>query len=183
MIMDMPKTDNRPAQADDLKIELAVPVVTVRPARLSDVPAMLALLADYARQAEILPRREGDIYQTIREWVVAEAGGQIVGTGALAILWADLAEIRSLVVDPARQGQGIGRRIVRHLLTEANRMGLPAVFALTRKSKFFLKLGFEVTQKEKLPRKILKDCIFCPKLKACDETAVILNSSAKEVWQ
>ncbi len=167
------KTDSRPLQQSILNFNLQPQAITTRPARPADVPAMLPLLNDYARQAEILPRQAGDVYQSIREWALAEVDGHIVGMGALSILWADLAEIRSLVVDPARQGQGIGRRLVRHLLTEAAGLNLPAVFALTRKPDFFLKLGFSVTQKEILPRKILKDCIFCPKLKACDETAVI----------
>jgi amino-acid N-acetyltransferase len=51
---------------------------------------------------------------------------------------------------------------------------LPRVFALTRKPGFFLKLGFELTRMEDLPRKVQKDCVFCPKFAACDEVAVII---------
>jgi amino-acid N-acetyltransferase len=114
------------------------------------------------------------VYQSIRDWVVAEADGKIVGMGSLLIMWGDLAEIRSLVIDPAYQGYGIGRAIVVQLLEEARALGLPRVFALTRKPGFFLKTGFQLTRIEHLPRKVQKDCVFCPKFHSCDEVAVIM---------
>lgn len=149
-------------------------MINVRKARLTDVPKMMPLLNEYARQAEILPRMEADVYQSIRDWVVAEAEGKIVGMGALLIMWGDLAEIRSLVIDPAHQGHGIGRAMVFQLLDEARALGLPRVFALTRKPGFFLKTGFQLTRIEHLPRKVQKDCVFCPKFHSCDEVAVIM---------
>lgn len=148
--------------------------ITVRKARLADVPAMIPVLDAYARQAEILPRTPADVYQSIRDWVVAEAGGQVVAMGSLVVLWHDLAEIRSLVIEPAYQGRGIGRQLVQMLVNEARSMELPRVFALTRKPGFFLKLGFRLTRMEDLPRKVQKDCVFCPKFNACDEVAVIM---------
>ena len=155
--------------------------ITVRKARLADVPRMLPLLDEFARQAEILPRTEDDLYRSIREWVVAEAEStKIVGTGSLLIMWKDLAEIRSLVVDPACQGQGVGRRMVDMLLEEAVALELQRVFALTRKPGFFMKLGFQLTRIESLPRKVQRDCVFCPKFHACDEVAVVLNLKNKQ---
>ncbi len=150
--------------------------LTIRPAKLTDVPRMMPLLNDYARQAEILPRMEADVYQSIRAWIVAEADGRIVGMGALLVLWGDLAEVRSLVVDPAWHGYGIGRKIVSALLVQATELAVPTVFALTRQAGFFLKLGFSLTEKEKLPRKVMKDCVFCPKFHACDEVAVVYST-------
>ena len=148
-------------------------LINVRRARLTDVPRMMPLLNEYARQAEILPRLEADVYQSIRDWVVAEADGHMIGMGSLLIMWGDLAEIRSLVIAPAYQGHGVGREIVRLLLAEAGSLGLPRVFALTRKPGFFLKIGFQLTRIENLPRKVQKDCVFCPKFHACDEVAVV----------
>ncbi len=147
---------------------------TVRRARLTDVPQMMVLLNEYARQAEILPRTEADVYQSIRDWIVAEQSERVVGMGALLIMWHDLAEIRSLVIDPACHGQGIGRQLVAALVDEAKSFKLPRVFALTRKPGFFLKIGFNLTRIEDLPRKVQKDCVFCPKFHACDEVAVIM---------
>jgi amino-acid N-acetyltransferase len=149
-------------------------LITVRRARLADVEQMLPLLDEYARQAEILPRSEAEIYQSVRAWVVAESAGRVVAMGSLVVLWHDLAEIRSLVIEPDYQGRGLGRQIVAWLLAEAQALELPRVFALTRKPGFFLKLGFHLTRIEDLPRKVQKDCVFCPKFHACDEVAVVM---------
>ncbi len=145
----------------------------IRRAELRDVPKMMRVLNEYARQAEILPRAESEVYQSIREWVLAEMDGEIVGMGSLLILWGDLAEVRSLVIDPEFHGLGLGRKIVLTLLDDARRLNIPTVFALTRQAGFFLKLGFQLTKKEHLPRKVMKDCVFCTKFQHCDEIAVI----------
>jgi amino-acid N-acetyltransferase len=150
------------------------PLINIRKARLVDVPHMMPLLNEYARQAEILPRLEAEVYQSVRDWVVAEAENGIIGMGALLIMWGDLAEIRSLVITPAFQGYGVGRAIVAQLVAEARALELPRVFALTRKPGFFLKMGFQMTRIEQLPRKVHKDCVFCPKFHNCDEVAVLM---------
>lgn len=148
--------------------------LTIRKARLGDVANMMPLLEAYARQAEILPRTQADVYQSIRAWVVAEVDGKIIGMGSLLIMWDDLAEIRSLIIDPAYHGLGAGRRIVTMLLAEAKSLELARVFALTRKPGFFLKMNFQLTRIEDLPRKVQKDCVFCPKFHACDEVALVM---------
>lgn len=148
-------------------------MINVRRAQLTDVSQMMPLLEEYAKQAEILPRTESDVYRSIREWVVAENETRIVGMGSLLVMWHDLAEIRSMVVNPAFHGQGVGRRIVEMLVDEARALELDRVFALTRKPGFFMKMGFELTKIEKLPRKVKHDCVFCPKFHACDEVALI----------
>lgn len=149
---------------------------TFRRAKPADAPRMMPLLNEYIRQAEILPRTEEDVCRSIREWVVAEAATtQLVGMGSLLVMSANLAEIRSLVIHPNYHGQGIGRQIVRMLLDEARMLDIERVIALTRKPDFFMKLGFELTRLEKLPRKIRRDCVFCVKFHACDEVALTIH--------
>jgi amino-acid N-acetyltransferase len=105
---------------------------------------------------------------------VAETDVKIVGMASLLVMWRDLAEVRSLVISPDCQGQGVGRRLVEMLIEDAQQLEIPRVFALTRKPGFFLKIGFHLTHIEKLPRKVKRDCVFCPKFQACDEAAVEL---------
>jgi len=145
----------------------------IRKATLHDGPAIHALVADYARRGEVLPRTLSEIYETIRAWMVAEEEGQVIGCGALVILDADLAEVRSLAVAPAYQGNGIGRKIVEALIEEGKALGVTTVFALTRAVPFFERLGFAVTEKERFPRKIWRDCLKCSLFPYCDETAVV----------
>ncbi len=145
----------------------------IKQASLDDVPGIAALADRFARNGEILPRRIEDIYQTVREWVVAKEDAQIVGCASLVVLWADMAEVRSLVVAPEAQGQGVGRRLMAALLVEAAQMELPQVIALTRKPGFFVKLGFRTVPRESLPRKMWKDCVHCTKFVGCDEVAMV----------
>jgi amino-acid N-acetyltransferase len=145
----------------------------IKQASLEDVPGIAALVDRFARNGEILPRRIEDIYQTVREWVVAKEGGRIVGCASLVVLWADMAEVRSLVVVPEAQGQGVGRRLMATLLAQAAQMELPQVIALTRKPGFFVKLGFRTVPRESLPRKMWKDCVHCTKFVGCDEVAMV----------
>jgi amino-acid N-acetyltransferase len=154
--------------------------VKISKACLGDVPAIATLVDRYARHGAVLPRPPENIYETVREWVVARSDGQMVGCGSLVVLWADLAEIRSLIVSPELQGKGIGRQIVDALLAEASALEIPRVFALTRKPGFFAKLGFETLPRESLPRKIWKDCMHCTKFTGCDEVAFmkVLHSAA-----
>ncbi len=152
-----------------------------RRARPADVPRMMPLLNLYSQQGEILPRTQDDVYNSVRGWAVAEAENtRIVGVGALAIISKDLAEVRSLVIYPDYQGQGLGRKLVELLLNEAVDLEIPRIFALTRKPNFFLRLGFQLTRLEKLPAKVRRDCVFCPIFHACDEVAMIID--AKQ-WQ
>lgn len=133
---------------------------------------MTAIINAYATQGLMLARSRHHLYQTLRDFLVAVEDDQIVGCGALSLIWEDLAEIRSLAVDPAWRGKGVGRAIVQALMQEARDLGLPQVFALTYQADFFRRLGFHEAPKENLPHKIWGDCLNCPKFPNCDETAM-----------
>lgn len=154
--------------------------VVVRQAHLNDVEAIVELVNGYASRGEMLPKSLNQVYQNVRDFVVAETTGQIIGCGALHVLWEDLGEVRSLAVVEAHRGRGIGGRIVRALLDDARDLGVPRVFALTYKPRFFMGLGFRVVERESLPRKIWVDCIDCVKFPQCDEVAVVRDLEGKQ---
>jgi amino-acid N-acetyltransferase len=83
------------------------------------------------------------------------------------------AEVRSLAVDPASKGHGLGRRIVEALEADARENSLHSLFAFTYVPGFFAKLGFEGVERGELPLKAWKDCLRCPKFQNCDEIAVL----------
>jgi amino-acid N-acetyltransferase len=66
----------------------------------------------------------------------------IAGCGALHVMWEDLAEIRTLAVDEACRGHGIGRRLVDALVAAARDLGVRRVFVLTFEVDFFAARGF-----------------------------------------
>ncbi|MDQ0189557.1 N-acetyltransferase [Alicyclobacillus cycloheptanicus] len=145
----------------------------IRQATVKDVPEMQQLIQHYADMGLMLPRSAKSLYENLQCFVVGTSEGRIVGTAGLHILWQDLAEIRSLAVHPETQGQGLGRRIVQHLLGTAAALGIDQVLSLTYQTGFFAKLGFEVVEKHTLPHKIWKDCLYCKKYDHCDETAMV----------
>jgi amino-acid N-acetyltransferase len=143
---------------------------------VGDVTAIHALLRESAEKRQLLPRALTHLYRHIRDFYVAERGnGRLAACCGLAVIWEDLAEICSLVVENSLRRQGIGRRIVRLCLDDAVALGVRRVFALTYQELFFKDLGFVEVDKDILPQKVWADCIHCPKYPDCDETAVLLH--------
>ncbi len=146
-------------------------------ALVSDAPEIHRLIQYwFETTGDVLPRTEGEIYETIRDFIVVRdpSGARLLAAGALHVEWRDLAEIKSLVVDPGTQGRGLGRIIVDACLDEATELGLKTVFALTTKPAFFERLDFRVSGVSAFPRKVWNECFRCPKYHACDEIAVTI---------
>lgn len=147
----------------------------IRNAKIPDVKAINALVGSYAERDRMLFRSMADIYENLQTFTVAELDGNVVGCCALEIIWADLAEIKSLAVGESYKDRGIGRMLVNALVAKAAELGVPRVFALTLEPEFFVKLDFTKVEKEELPMKVWSDCARCPKQQHCDEIAVIKN--------
>ncbi len=151
--------------------------VTVQNARLTHAKAIHALIKKAAAADEMLPRALGEIYECIRDFVVAvdDDRGEVVGCCALHVVWEDLAEVRSLAVEETARRCGLASRFVQTCLDEARTLGLARVFALTYVPQLFLSLGFHDISKDDLPHKVWSDCIRCHKFPDCDEQAVALD--------
>jgi amino-acid N-acetyltransferase len=147
--------------------------VELRRAKVRDIPALLDLINGYAKAQIMLPRTEFEMAENVRDFVVAYAGGRLVGCGALHFYSPTSAEVRSLAVDPTNKRGGIGRAIVEALEKEARDHELESLFAFTYVPGFFRKLGFAEVERGELPLKAWKDCLKCPKFQACDEIAML----------
>ena len=147
--------------------------MNLRKAKMSDIEEIHRLINDYANQGLMLPRSRSMLYENLREFTVVETQGTLVGTGALHIIWEDLAEVRALALRPEYTRQGLGRRLVGALIDEARALEIKKVFALTYQPEFFEKCGFRRVQKDEMPQKVWKECINCPKFPHCDEIALI----------
>ena len=147
--------------------------IVVRNACVDDVPPILELVNSLAQEQVMLPRSPISVYEGIRDFVVAEVDGVFAGCGALKVVWADLAEVRSLAVAKNQQKGGIGRALVERIVRDAEELGVPTLFAFTYVPGFFEKLGFKIVPNESLPHKVFSDCMHCPKFMACDEIAMI----------
>lgn len=121
----------------------------------------------------MLHRSLEDVYSALREFIVAEDEGRIVGSVAVDVFWADLAEVKSLAVADDRKGQGIGKKLVAAAFQDARELGVRKLFALTYEKGFFQAQGFEVIDRGTLPEKVWRECIACPRFDACDEIAMM----------
>jgi len=146
--------------------------ILVRAAETDDVDDIYALLVPYAKKNVILQRSKDDLYQHLQEFMIAEYDGVLVGTAALHIYGSNIAEIRSLVVNPDYQGKRIGHVLVEGCEKMAGQLHVAKVFALTYVDHFFTSMGYAVVPKESLPHKIWTVCVHCKKFGDCDEIAV-----------
>ncbi|MCO4845369.1 MAG: N-acetyltransferase [Sulfurovum sp.] len=144
-------------------------------AKLSDIPAMQALVVSEVKDGIILDRTEDEVATNIRSYVLAKDGDKLVGYTALHVHSRRLAEIRSLIVDEAYRGQRVGQRMVQFTLDEAKDIGVEEdVLVLTYLPQFFLKLNFKEINKEVIPEhKIWADCIKCIHFPICNEVALV----------
>ncbi|CAO0819838.1 Uncharacterized N-acetyltransferase CT2212 [Desulfarculales bacterium] len=148
----------------------------IRRVRQQDVRFIHGLLAKYDGEGLLLARPLSEIYESLRDFVVAEDDqGNLVGVCALHLCWEDLCEIRSLAVTSEYRRQGWGIRLAEACLSEAVTLGFKKVFALTYHPEFFASLGFRQVGKQMLPNKIWADCVKCVKFPDCDETAMLLE--------
>ena len=116
---------------------------SVRPARTSDVRAIQAIREPFL--GKVLQHHElVGLFEKIQEFsVVVDENDRVLAAGALHVMWQDLAEVRSVVVDHSMRGQGIGQLLVEALLNRAKEIGVSRVFCLTFETEFFGKHGFE----------------------------------------
>ncbi|AIF52541.1 N-acetyltransferase [Pelosinus sp. UFO1] len=143
-----------------------------RKATFKDVESMYNLINAYAEQGLMLGRSRNMLYETLRDFILAEDNGEVVGIGALHLVWDSLAEIRAMAVAPHVIKSGIGRNIVQGLIEEAKALEIKTIFTLTYQPNFFVKQGFIELSKDQLPHKVWKECINCTKFPNCDEIAL-----------
>ena len=113
----------------------------MRRARTADVTMIKSLVDGYAGRV-LLAKEIVTLYESVQEFLVAELDGEVVGCGALHVLWADLGEIRTVAVHPGALGRGVGHAIVAGLIENARELGLARLFVLTFEKHFFGRHGF-----------------------------------------
>lgn len=142
---------------------------------MSDAVAICDIINYHAERGRMLHRSLEAVYDTLRNFLVAEEDGQVVGCVAVELVWADLAEVKSLAVRPDYIGKGVGRALVDGAVADARNLGVLRLFALTYERDFFVRRGFRVISMDELPSKVWTDCVNCPRRTACDEIAVLMD--------
>ena len=150
-------------------------MLNIRKASVDDVDVILKLVNYYAEKELLLRKSAFKVYTKLQNFYIAETEKKVVGCVSLVVLWKDLAEICSLAVDEQYLRRGIGKKLVNKCIEQAKLLKVTKIIALTYKGKFFEKIGFHFVDKNIFPRKLMWECLECPKLDECDELAYLMN--------
>lgn len=115
---------------------------TVRLARSADILGIHRLLEPLVERRILLGKDLAVLYGYVQEFVVAELDGELIGCGALHVMWEDLGEVRTLIVRDDWLHHGVGSAIVGALEARAIELGLQRLFCLTFEVDFFTRRGF-----------------------------------------
>ena len=116
--------------------------LTIRAAQTRDVRAIRELIDLYALQRRLLTKETVTLYESVQEFTVAEVNGNIIGCGALHVMWEDLAEVRTLAVREEYRGKGVGKMMLDAIIHRAKEIGVKRLFCLTFETEFFARHGF-----------------------------------------
>ena len=79
----------------------------IRPAKTSDIKKIRTIIDAYVSGRRLLSKETVTLFESVQEFIVAEVDAEVVGCGALHVLWEDLAEVRTVAVIESMQGKGI----------------------------------------------------------------------------
>jgi amino-acid N-acetyltransferase len=116
--------------------------IIVRPARTPDIKEIRKFIDEYAAGRRLLTKETVTLYESVQEFTVAEINNEVVGCGALHVLWEDLAEVRTLAVSESVRGKGVGHAILGEIIERARQVGVKRIFCLTFETEFFGRHGF-----------------------------------------
>jgi amino-acid N-acetyltransferase len=115
----------------------------IRPARTADIKAIRKIIDLYTVERRLLTKETVTLYEDVQEFFVSEEKGEVVGCGALHVLWEDLGEVRTVAVLENQRGKKIGHQILEAIIKRAKDLGLKRLFCLTFETKFFASHGFK----------------------------------------
>ena len=137
----------------------------IRPATEADLPRVEQLLADSS-----LPLT--GVREALKDFVVAEAGGDLVGVAGLEVCCDD-ALLRSVAVRPEWRSKGVGRALVTRAISDAEARGLRALYLLTTTAeRYFPTFGFKQITREQVPEDVRKTDEFTT---ACPASATVMR--------
>ncbi|AZH82986.1 amino-acid N-acetyltransferase [Plantibacter sp. PA-3-X8] len=136
-------------------VEQAQQGYVVRRARTSDVRRIQALVEPLVQQRILLGKDDVVFYEAVQEFRVAETpDGELIGCGALHVIWEDLGEVRTLAVSADHLGTGVGHALVERLEHDAVELGLRRLFCLTFETGFFTRHGYQEIGEEIVPPEV-----------------------------
>jgi amino-acid N-acetyltransferase len=155
--------------------------VTLRTGDPADARRLHSLIAASLTEGRLLPRTLAELTLHANRFVVAVRNRKIVGCAELAPLSPQVAEVRSLVVDPSARSHGVGSLIVDELRTRAHREGYDKLCAFTHAPGYFMPMGFSIVPHLWVSEKVYTDCVKCPLFRRCGQYAMVLPLESTDI--
>ncbi|MEO8907154.1 MAG: amino-acid N-acetyltransferase [Microbacteriaceae bacterium] len=136
---------------------------SVRQARTSDIKAIKQLVEPLVQRRILLGKELVVFYEAVQEFrVIEDASGELIGCGALHVMWEDLAEVRTLAAADSWRGRGVGHALLSQLEDDARGLGLSRLFCLTFEVPFFSRHGFVEMGEETVDREVYAELVRSP---------------------
>ena len=148
-------------------------MLELRKPTVSDVEMMHQLMAPHVRTEVLLPRSQRHIVENLRDYVIAEDDGRLVGLASLSLVECHLAELGAVVCENPE----LLSRLVTVALEEARAVGIQRVFVLASEPEPYLELGFSQVEIQTLPEKRDRQCLRCSRLPRCRQVPLVYEIS------
>ena len=148
--------------------------ITLRTGDPADARRLHALIMANQAEGHLLPRTLAEVTLHAARFVVAVRSRRVIGCAELAALSTQVAEVRSLVVDPSARSLGVGSMIVEELRARARREGFDKLCAFTHAPGYFMPMGFSIVPHLWVTEKVYTDCVKCPQFRQCGQYAMVL---------
>jgi amino-acid N-acetyltransferase len=150
------------------------PKLTISRADETHASALHALITANLEEGRLLPRTHAEIALHAERFTIVLRGKKMVGCAELAPLSAQVAEVRSLAVDAAERGHGVGTMLVDNLRQRALEEGFDKLSAFTHAPGYFSQMGFSIVPHVWMQEKIFTDCVKCPSFRRCGQYAMVV---------
>ena len=146
--------------------------MSLRKPTVRDVPDLTALIN---KDITILPRSQHYVFTNLRDFIIAEEGGDIVGCASLHVLWENIAEVRAVTVAGDGRDNGVFRQMLSHLIEDGRMLGVQQIVVLTQHTESFINIGFRKVERSEIPQVVWKECINCVYFPDCKEKPVLFD--------
>ncbi len=144
-------------------------MMELRKPTVADVSTMHSLMRPHILSEALLPRTRLSIVQGLRDYVVAEEDGKLIGLASVSLIDLHLAELGAIVCEEPE----ILPALLERILNEVRAMGVKRVFVLAPDSQPYEQLGFERTTIDDLPEKRDRQCLRCSRLPRCRQVPLL----------
>lgn len=98
--------------------------------------------------------------------MIEKETGRRIGGASLAKMYGEYV-LKTVAIEKAYQGKGLGRVLVEHVMEEAKEWDAKRLILAAKVPEFYQKLGFEIISREDTPP--ISDCLTCPRFQnECD---------------